>query len=98
MERRSLAPLAEARLLASLVQLFRREKPDLVHGLTIKCAVYGSIAARLAGVPARVNAVNGLGYVFTSSDLRARILRPIVRGLEISDTSMIEMPENQQPA
>ena len=81
MDRRSLNPLREARLLAWLVSLFRRERPDLVHGFTIKCAVYGSLAARLAGVPARVNAVAGMGYVFTSRDLKARLLRPLVRGL-----------------
>jgi glycosyltransferase involved in cell wall biosynthesis len=57
----------------------RRERPDVVHGFTIKCAVYGSLAARLAGVPVRVNAVAGMGYVFTSDSLKARLLRPLVR-------------------
>lgn len=81
MERRSLNPLREARVLLWLVSLFREEQPALVHGFTIKCAVYGSLAARLAGVPARVNAVAGMGYVFTSNDIRARVLRPLVRAL-----------------
>lgn len=81
MDRRSLNPLREAVLLWHLVRLLRRERPHLVHGFTIKCAVYGSLAARLAGVPARVNAVAGMGYVFTSDALRARLLRPLVRGL-----------------
>ncbi|MEY2170474.1 MULTISPECIES: glycosyltransferase family 4 protein [unclassified Rhodanobacter] len=81
MARRSLNPLREAALLWHLVRLLRREQPALVHGFTIKCAVYGSLAARLAGVPARVNAVAGMGYVFTSPQLKARLLRPVVRGL-----------------
>ena len=81
MERRSLNPLRELSLLRHLVRLLRRERPALVHGFTIKCAVYGSLAARLAGVPARVNAVAGMGYVFTSNDAKARALRPVVRGL-----------------
>jgi glycosyltransferase involved in cell wall biosynthesis len=81
MDRRSLNPLREAALLWHLWRLFRRERPALVHGFTIKCAVYGSLAARAAGVPARVNAVAGMGYVFTSNDLKARLLRPLVRGL-----------------
>lgn len=79
MDRRSLRPSNEGRVLLHLVRLFREERPHLIHGFTIKCAVYGSLAARLAGVPARVNAITGLGYVFTSSDLRARALRPWVR-------------------
>lgn len=81
MDRRSLNPLRETKLLAWLVSLFRRERPALVHGFTIKCAVYGSLAARVAGVPARVNAVAGMGYVFISSDTKARALRPLVRAL-----------------
>jgi len=71
----------ELQLLASLVRLFRRERPTLMHGFTIKCAVYGSLAAQLAGVPARVNAVAGLGYVFASNDRKARCLRPMVRAM-----------------
>lgn len=81
MDRSSLNPLREAALLWRLWRLFRCESPALVHGFTIKCAVYGALAARLAGVPARVNSVTGLGYVFTSEDLKARLLRPLVRGL-----------------
>lgn len=79
MERRSLNPLRELALVLWLKRLFAEEQVDLVHGFTIKCAVYGSLAARLAGIPARVNAVAGMGYVFTSDDLKARLLRPIVR-------------------
>ncbi|HMB55918.1 MAG TPA: glycosyltransferase family 4 protein, partial [Arenimonas sp.] len=52
-----------------------------VHGFTIKCAVYGALAARFAGVRARVSSVAGMGYVFTSNDAMARLLRPVVRGL-----------------
>ncbi|MEJ7745197.1 MAG: glycosyltransferase family 4 protein [Luteimonas sp.] len=81
MDRRSLNPLREAKLLWHLWRLFRRERPDLVHCFTIKCAVYGSLAARMAGVPARVNAVAGMGYVFTSNQAKARWLRPVVRAL-----------------
>ena len=81
MERRSLNPLRELRLLAHLWRLYRRERPGLVHHFTIKCVVYGSIAALLARGPARVNAVAGMGYVFTNDALKARLLRPVVRAL-----------------
>jgi glycosyltransferase involved in cell wall biosynthesis len=81
MDRKSLNPLQELRLLAYLCQLYRREQPALAHHFTIKCVVYGSIAALVARVPARVNAVAGMGYVFTNQALKARLLRPVVRGL-----------------
>lgn len=81
MDRKSLNPLQELRLLVHLCQLYRREQPALAHHFTIKCVVYGSIAALVARVPARVNAVAGMGYVFTNQALKARLLRPVVRGL-----------------
>jgi glycosyltransferase involved in cell wall biosynthesis len=79
MNRRSLNPLRELALVMWLARFFAREKPHIVHGFTIKSAVYGSLASKLASVPARVNAVAGMGYVFTSGDLKARVLRPLVR-------------------
>ena len=79
MARRSLNPFRELALVLWLRQLMRQERVDLVHGFTIKGAVYGSLAARLAGVSARVNGIDGLGYVFASNDLKARLLRPLVR-------------------
>ncbi|MEX3636413.1 glycosyltransferase family 4 protein [Paraburkholderia sp. BR14320] len=81
MERRSLNPWREIGLILWLARVFRRERPLLVHGFTIKGAVYSSLAARLAGVTIRVNGIDGLGYVFTSDELRARMLRPVVSNL-----------------
>ncbi|WIG56918.1 MAG: glycosyltransferase family 4 protein [Rhodanobacteraceae bacterium] len=81
MDRRSVNPLRETALLLRVAALLRHERPALLHNFTIKSAVYGSLAARMAGVPARINAVDGLGYVFASNDRKARILRPAVRTL-----------------
>jgi glycosyltransferase involved in cell wall biosynthesis len=81
MKRLSLNPWRELGLVLWLRRLMLTERVDLVHAFTIKCAVYGSIAARLARLPARINAVAGMGYVFSSNDLRARLLRPVVRAL-----------------
>lgn len=81
MDRASLNPLREAWTLQQLVRLLKDERPDLLHNFTVKCAVYGAIAARMAKVPAVVNAVAGMGYVFTSDRLKARILRPVVSAL-----------------
>jgi len=78
MQRSSLNPWREAGTLARLVQLLREERPDLLHSFTLKCAVYGALAARAARVPAVVNAVTGLGYVFSSDRAKARMLRPLV--------------------
>ncbi len=77
--------LAEISTIAQLWTLFRREKPALVHLVALKAIVYGGLAARLAGVSARVGTVAGLGYVFTSPRIKARLLRPLMRvGLAVS--------------
>jgi glycosyltransferase involved in cell wall biosynthesis len=81
MDRRSLNPPRELGLLFHLTRLYRRERPDVVHHFTVKCVIYGAIAAALARVPARINAVAGLGYVFSNPALKARLLRPLVGGL-----------------
>lgn len=79
MDRRSLNPIRELAVVWRLVRLFREEKPTLVHCFTIKCAVYGALAARIAGVPVRISSLDGLGYVFSSQDTKAKMLRPLVR-------------------
>ncbi|OAD21499.1 Glycosyl transferase group 1, family protein, partial [Candidatus Thiomargarita nelsonii] len=81
MERRSLNPWKEFKLLRHLIKLYAKEKPDLVHHFTIKNVVYGSLAARMAGIKPRVNAVTGLGHIFTSNGWLARLIRPIVSSL-----------------
>jgi glycosyltransferase involved in cell wall biosynthesis len=81
MLRRSLNPFRELIFLFHLFRLYQHEQPDVVHHFTIKCVVYGSLAARLVGIHRRINAVAGMGYVFASNALRASLLRPFVRAL-----------------
>lgn len=81
MDRASLNPWREAMTLRALVRTLKEERPALLHSFTTKCAVYGALAARAAGVPAHVGAVAGMGYVYASDHARARMLRPLVGAL-----------------
>lgn len=74
-------PLQEVRSIYAIWRLFRRLRPALVHAVTIKPVLYGGIAARLAGVPAYIAAVSGLGFVFSRPDRRMDILRWAATGL-----------------
>ncbi len=65
----------------AICRLYRRLRPDLVHHVTIKPVLYGSLAARLTGVPAVVNAVSGLGYLFTRQGRMSGSLGLMVRQL-----------------
>ncbi len=57
---REIAPAADVRTLAALVPLLRRLRPDVVNASTPKAGLLGMVAARAAGVPARVYVLRGL--------------------------------------
>jgi len=71
-------PWRDLVLIRQLLDIYRAERPDIAHHVAIKPVLYGSLAAYVAKVPAVVNALTGLGYVFTSRQLKARMLRPFV--------------------
>ena len=72
-------PLHDLGTIQELTLLYRGEKPDLVHHVALKPILYGGLAAIRAEVPAVVNAVAGMGFMFISGGLLARSLRPIIR-------------------
>lgn len=76
-ERGGLNPFAELRSLRHLVRTYRRERPHLVHHVALKPALLGSVAARLARVPRVINAVAGMGWLYSSSAGLAKALRPV---------------------
>lgn len=79
MNRRSLNPLRELLTLISLWKIYRDEKPSVCHHFTIKCVLYGTIASKLAGVKAVVNAITGLGHAFIGNGRLHKIVRPFLR-------------------
>jgi len=62
-----------------LINIYRRIRPDIVHHVAMKPVLYGSLVAFLTGVPAVVNAMAGLGFVFINQSIHAAILRTVVR-------------------
>jgi glycosyltransferase involved in cell wall biosynthesis len=77
--RRSLNPFHLIASLMRIVRTYRAFRPDIVHHVALKPALIGSLAARIARIPMRVNALAGLGYIFTSRRRTARLLKPLVR-------------------
>ena len=78
LRRRSRNPLNELLAIYNLVQIYNKERPDIVHHVTIKPVLYGSWAAKLAGVPSVVNAIAGLGYVFIARGYKASLFRRFI--------------------
>ena len=75
LRRQSSNPWREIVNLLELFRLYRKQRPDLVHHITIKPVLYGSLAAKAACVPLVINTIPGLGYLFLQTGLRGSILR-----------------------
>ncbi len=72
MDSRGANPLKDSALIIELALLYKRHKPDVILHYTIKPNIYGSIAARMVGIPV-INNVCGLGTVFLKRNLVSRI-------------------------
>jgi glycosyltransferase involved in cell wall biosynthesis len=71
-------PLEEIRLFRDFYKLYRNIKPDMLLHYTIKPNVYGTLAAKLLGIPVISN-ISGLGTVFLNDRLSSRIARMLYR-------------------
>ncbi len=65
--RSGINPLKEYKTIISFYKLYLDVKPDIVHHITLKPVIYGSIISKLLKVKMVVNAVSGLGFTFTQS-------------------------------
>jgi glycosyltransferase involved in cell wall biosynthesis len=81
LDRTGMNPWHDLKALSQLRRLLKRLKPDIVLGYTIKPVLYGSIAARLAGVPRVFSMITGLGYAFMGGALKQRCINRLVCAL-----------------
>ena len=94
------SPLRDLWLIWALYRVFRRQRFDIVHTMTIKPNIYGTLAARLARVGRVVGLVSGAGYLFNGSQGAAvRLLRgvtlPLYRwALNASDGVWFQNPDD----
>jgi glycosyltransferase involved in cell wall biosynthesis len=77
MSRGGVGLLDEVNALRALTRIYLALRPDLVHHVTPKPVLYGSIAARLAGIPRVVNAISGMGYASAASPGRRGLVSRI---------------------
>ena len=77
----SINPFKEIISIFQIYKLYKNLKPDLTHHFTIKPCFYGTIAAKFSNTNLVINAITGLGYVFSSNTQKARILRYFLKPL-----------------
>lgn len=75
LSRGSTGLIQEYKSFRDITATLRNVKPDIIHFVTIKPVLYGGIISRLLGFKNRVFAISGLGYVFTSQNLKTSFLR-----------------------
>ncbi|MFI3293541.1 MAG: glycosyltransferase family 4 protein [Rikenellaceae bacterium] len=70
--------LSDIKYLLNLISIFNTLKPEATLGYTVKPVIYGAIAARICRVKSITSMITGVGYLFISKSLRAKILKSIV--------------------
>jgi glycosyltransferase involved in cell wall biosynthesis len=73
LDRKGLNPLADLVTLFSLIRLYLKDRPDFIFHYTIKPNIWGTIAARIAGIPS-IAITPGLGYVFVKENFLTRVV------------------------
>src|SRR3990167_508525 len=75
LSRSGMNPIKELKCLVRLYQIYRTEKPDIVHHVAMKPVLYGSFVSKLTRIKCVVNALAGLGYLFTSDKYTIRMFK-----------------------
>jgi len=100
LDRKTFHPLRAWATVHRLRSILRALRPDVLHTFTLRPNVYGALAGWLAGVPAIVSTVTGLGTLYTRHDVRTRVLRwgveQVTRlALRAAEAVIFQNPEDQ---
>lgn len=75
MARTGTNPFFDFATLLHLYKIFKRIQPDQVFAYTAKPVIFGSLAAKLAGVRQIYSMITGLGSNYIHQDLKSRLVR-----------------------
>ena len=76
--RRGLNPITEFLTALKIRKIVRRFKPDIAHNVALKPVVTGTFGELLGRQGVVINALVGMGYIFTSTDTRASVVKPFL--------------------
>lgn len=77
--RKQRGPIRFLKTIGVLRRLLDEEKPDIVLNVGLRISVFATTANLGRGKPVIVNLIAGLGYLFTSKKVHARIMSPAVK-------------------
>jgi len=91
---RNPSPFKDLMCLITLARLFKKRRFDVVHSVTPKAGLLGMLAARLAGVPARVHTFTGQVWA-TRTGMGRTILKSMDRILAWAATDVLADSRSQ---
>jgi glycosyltransferase involved in cell wall biosynthesis len=99
--RKGTSVYADLKYLFLLARAFRKNHISCFLGYTIKPVVYGTLAARLAGVRSCYSIITGLGVVYTQSSKKSTCLRVITDclyglSLPLNRTVFFQNPDDRR--
>ena len=71
-------PFAEMRAFWEIANTISRLNPDILHLISVKPLLYGGILSQLYSVQRIVASVSGLGYIFTATSAKAKLLKHLL--------------------
>jgi N,N'-diacetylbacillosaminyl-diphospho-undecaprenol alpha-1,3-N-acetylgalactosaminyltransferase len=80
-KRESLNPLSEKRAIDSIYEAIKELHIDVLHTFTAKPNIYGTFAAKKAGIPIILNLVEGLGSFYVKDCIKNIIVRFVMERL-----------------
>lgn len=89
-KRSGLNIIKEISTLYFILKAYLQIRPDIVHHITIKPVIYGSIASFFVNTRNVINAISGLGYIFSNSEnsvlkrILIQVFRCIFRNLNLN--------------
>jgi glycosyltransferase involved in cell wall biosynthesis len=96
LERRGTNPLKDIRLMFQLYRIYRQEKIDLNIHFTIKPAIYGSIASKLAGIKS-IAVQTGFGYTMIKKNFLTSIVKKLYKiSLRYPEKILFINPEDME--
>ena len=80
-DRKSLNPLSEKKSIENIYKAIKDLNIDILHTFTAKPNIYGTFAAKQAGIPVVLNLVEGLGSFYVKDSMKNIVVRNIMERL-----------------
>ena len=97
--RSGINPFEELLTLYKFRKLYKEINPDIIHHITLKPVIYGSLVAKILKIKGVVNAISGLGYNFTEDrkSMVQKVMLSIMKyGFNRNNLVIIFQNENDQ--